>query len=199
MQDKNEKEHSFGSAFALLKKIRPKHGAALLIAAGLIGILLIFISDAVPQRASGSAASSGRSALTQTQYADTLRSELEDMIGRISGVGRVRIMVTVGSDNQSVYEQSEKTTGDAAVTSQSDGGSEKQSSSASERSPVVLDNGSGGQSALIKTTLRPQILGIAVVCDGGDDPEVQEKITNTLVSILDITSEHISVCKMSAK
>jgi stage III sporulation protein AG len=176
-----------------------KNAPIILVIAGFIGIGLILLSDinVKPSKGSGTASVSG--SLSTDAYASATEKKLTDIIGRIDGVGRVKVMVTVGSTEQNVYEQSQKNTDDTTVASQSDGSTQKQTNTGSEQTPVVMDNGSGGQSALVKTQLQPSILGVAVVCDGGGEASVQEQITNTIMSILSVSSEHISVCKMSSK
>lgn len=180
-------------------KLTGKNAPVILVIIGFIGIALIMLSDfaAKPAKNASSATSSGSS--NTEAYAASTEKKLSEIIGKIDGVGRVKIMVTVGSSEQNVYEQSQKSTDDTTVASQSDGSTQKQSNTGNEQTPVVMDNGSGGQSALVKTQLQPTILGVAVVCDGGGDAEVQEHIIDTIMSILDVSSDHISVCKMSAK
>lgn len=184
----------------LKEKIFSKKGSMILLIVGFAGIALILLSDLLPLQPNKNAGSSSTSATSNSStYAKQLETDISQIVGKIDGVGRIHVMVTVESSAQYVYEQSEKTTNDTSVTSQSDGSTQKQTNTNSEESPVVMQNNSGGQQALIKTQLQPQILGVAIVCDGGDNPVVQENVVNTIMSILDVSSDHISICKMSKK
>lgn len=45
--------------------------------------------------------------------------------------------------------------------------------------------------------LEPKIRGVAVACQGGDNPVVCEKVTQMLMTVLSLTSRDISVSKLS--
>jgi stage III sporulation protein AG len=185
---------------SIKEKIFSKKGSMILLIIGFAGIALILISDLLPSSASKTTSSTGGTGITTTSaYAKQLESELTGIVGRIDGVGRIHVMVTVESGVQYVYEQNQKSTDDTSVTSQNDGSTQKQTNTDSEANPVIVQNNSGGQQALIKTELQPTIMGVVIVCDGGDSPVVQENITNTVMSALNVSADHISVCKLSKK
>lgn len=45
------------------------------------------------------------------------------------------------------------------------------------------------------TTASERILGVAVICDGGDDPDVRLSLYTIIQSLFDITSTRITVSK----
>ena len=49
-----------------------------------------------------------------------------------------------------------------------------------------------------KTVYAPEVLGVAVVCTGGDDPTVQANITALVQALTDVGTHHITVAKMAA-
>jgi stage III sporulation protein AG len=179
-------------------KIFSKKGSMVLLIVGFVGIALILLSSFLP---SGTAktSSSTSSTVTTTAYAKQLESDLAGLVCQIDGVGRVQVMVTVENGVQYVYEQSQKNTNDTSVNSQSDGSTQSQANNDNEQNPVIMDNGSGGQQPLIKTELQPTVMGVVIVCDGGDNPVVQESIVNAVTTALSIPANHINVCKMSKK
>lgn len=193
-------ESKLVSLGSIKEKIFSKKGSMILLVIGFAGIALILISDLLPSSASkNGSGTSGTGITTTSAYAKQLESELSGIVGQIDGVGRIRVMVTVESGVQYVYEQNQKSTDDTSVTSQNDGSTQKQTNTGSEANPVIVQNNSGGQQALIKTELQPTIMGVVIVCDGGDNPVIQENITNTVMSALNVSADHISVCKLSKK
>jgi len=40
----------------------------------------------------------------------------------------------------------------------------------------------------------PQVRGVAIVCDGGDNQILNEKILNTVTAALNITSKRVYIC-----
>ena len=44
--------------------------------------------------------------------------------------------------------------------------------------------------------IEPKVRGVAVVCAGGDDPVVKEKVTKVISTVLSISTSSISVNKL---
>lgn len=192
--DKRNKIIDFGK----MKQNLTGKGTTILVVVGLIGILLIFLSGFLPTQASKSTSSVAQTSSNTSLYASQTEQKLKSILGRISGVGRVDVMVTVGSGVEYVYEEDQKSTADSTKSTQNDGSIQTQDNSNQELNPVVIDNGSGGQSPVVKKQIEPQITGVVVVCDGGGDPVIVEDITDTVSTALDLPANHISVSKMSA-
>lgn len=171
-----------------------KKGTTVLVVAGLIGIALILFSSIWPS-STGKSAKSTSSAISSDEYAARLGKQLEGIVGKIDGVGRVQVLVTVESGVQYVYEQNQKSSNDKSATSQTDGSTQTQENNNIEQNPVIVDNASGGQSPLVRTELQPAVKGVVVVCDGGDNPTVKESVTNAIMTALDLSSTRISVSK----
>ena len=60
-----------------------------------------------------------------------------------------------------------------------------------------MKDADGAQKALKVTEVQPIIKGVVVVCDGGDDPTVQQNVVSAVTTALDITS--VRVCVIKAK
>ena len=58
--------------------------------------------------------------------------------------------------------------------------------------------GSGGAQGLVETVKTPQILGVAVVCEGGGNVIVQERIIDIVQALTDVGASHITVTKMTS-
>jgi stage III sporulation protein AG len=132
------------------EKLFSKKGSTILLIAGFAGIALILLSSFWPSSSKSTASSS--STVTSATYAKQLESDLKGLVGNIDGVGRLQVMVTVESGVQYVYEQSQKNTNDTTVNSASDGSTQSQENNDNEQNPVIVNNASGGEQALIKTT-----------------------------------------------
>ena len=61
-----------------------------------------------------------------------------------------------------------------------------------EQSYIVIDDGSGGEKALIVTEKMPQIRGVVVVAKGANNAQT-EAIKNSVAALLNIRSSKISV------
>ena len=104
--------------------------------------------------------------------AEELEDELEEIITKIRGVGKVSVMVTVSGTEEKEY---------ISDVSERDG--------ASETKTVIA----GSKEALLKAEKYPEVRGVLVVCSGGDKPQIQEKVVNAVSTVLDIPTNKVFV------
>lgn len=171
-------------------------GSSILLFAGMAGIFLIFLSQFWPSSSSSKQTSSTTSKTNATAYAAQLEGSLRSIIGNIQGVGRVKVLVTLESGVQYVYEQNQKSTNNQTQTSGDN--AQTQQNTNTEQDTVLADNGSGAQQPLIKTEMQPSVKGVVIVCDGGNDPTVQEEVLQTVMTALDLSATSISISPMAS-
>ena len=185
---KSKKIHEF-----LLKDKSKK----IIICIGILGIALIFISELfktnnakkVTARTSATASSS------TYEYVAQLENNLKELISSIKGAGNTRVMVTLENSEETVYATEEKKNKEA-TEDKSDGQlSKKRESDDCEKKYITVRDADGTERALSVTQIQPTVKGVVVVCDGGDIPEVQQKITDAIKTALNITSKRVYVTK----
>ena len=156
-----------------------------LMTVGLVGILLIALSEWLPRRETKE---QGQSLTADTVSAAQVESALEErisaLIRRVEGVGDCRVMVTLESGSRFVYA-ADRTYNNAAGT---DSGSEK----------TLLVQTDDGPVGLLVTEIQPSVKGVAVVCDGGGDPAVCRQITGLVSAAFNISSGRICVAKQQS-
>lgn len=154
-----------------------KRRVNLLLLTGLAGLALLAVSEWLPAEAAAPAEQP--LAAAQSDYAAALEDRLEALISQVEGAGQTRVMVTAASGEEAVY-----------ATDRSDG-----ADGSSQEQHVLL--GSSGAEGLVETTLPPQVLGVAVVCEGGGNAAVQLRITEIVQALTDVGASHITVAKMA--
>ena len=153
----------------------------LLIWVGLVGMVLIAVSEWIPSR-KDNAEESSSATLTATQVEQALEKRITALLREVEGVGTCRVMVMLESDTQTVYAA------DTVTATGADG-----SSSYSEHYLTVdTDDGPVG---LLLTHLQPTVKGVAVVCDGGGDPAVQERVIRVVSTAFHISERRVCVVK----
>ena len=157
----------------------------LLFVLGLAGMALILFADLFdPAGNEASRQSETRQAVSDSaelaEYADRLSTRMEDLLSGVEGAGETRVMITLENSEETVYALDEK-----------QGGAESY-----EWSHVILDDGTG-DSALVESTWLPEVRGVAVVCQGGDDAAVQARLTEMVSVLLGVSTNRISIAKMS--
>lgn len=111
-------------------------------------------------------------------YAKETEEQLRSILMSIEGVGKANVMLTITSTEEYVYAETVK-----------------QGTSQTENSYVIIDKGSQKE-ALVKKINNPAISGVVIVCEGGDDPRVCEKIYKAVSTALDISTSRVYVTEM---
>ena len=153
----------------------------LIFALGIAGIALIVISDLLPKKQTQPQKGSEVSeALDETEsYRLSLEEQLKGIISQIEGAGETNVLITVSAAKEYVYAEKS----DIDRRSQSEGESLK------TRGEPVLS----GQEPLLRTVLVPKIKGAAIVCEGANDPVIQERIMKAASAVLGLPYSCISV------
>lgn len=174
-------------AFALTdKRLR------IVVGLGLAGILLLSLSGLFQGREDEAPPVSSESQTAATEvYRQVLEEKVTALIETIAGVGQARVMLTMHSGVEYVYITEENLDLDRSMTG-SQTTAEKRSS---QEKTLLVEDQNGRKKALLKTTLEPTVRGAVVVCDGGGDPAVVERVTEAVRAILGISANRICVTK----
>lgn len=147
---------------------------------GVAGILLIGISELFPScsRTEDTAAVN----LTADQVEQALEERITHLLRQVEGVGSCRVMVTLESDARTVY----------AADTVSSTGADGAASLSEEYLTVETDTGPVG---LLVTRLQPTVKGVAVVCAGGGNTAVQQRVTQVVATAFHISERRVCVVK----
>ena len=174
----------------------------MIVILGLVGIFLIFISSYInPDTASGTDTDENREDSTPTStelesYRSSISEELGNMLASMDGVGKTKVMVTLEGTVRNVYATDVDVNG--RETSRKNGENEDADKQNTEKkSCIVIRQNDGSEKALTIGQLMPQIKGVLVVCEGGDDDFTKERIIDAVSAALDISETHICVSKLS--
>lgn len=158
-----------------------KQRANLLLALGAVGILLLGLSElwlqTKPEPDTGPPPTAQQDG-TQSDYAQELEQRLQTLLCQVAGAGRVEVMVTLASGEETVYAKDRQYTADGAGQEQH-----------------VLQNGSGP--ALVETVALPAVQGVAVLCEGGESAAVQSRITQIVDVLTGVGTSHITVARLA--
>lgn len=121
----------------------------------------------------------------ETEVRD-IQQEMEDMLGTISGVGMVKVMLTVDSDGERQLAQDTELTYSGSVSAPED-------YSRSSKN-VLIDGETGDETVVIRRTY-PTYRGALVVCQGGDRAEVRLAVTDAVAALTGLSTDRITVAK----
>lgn len=173
-------ENKIKDVLEYLKKNNPGR-IKIIIAVGLIGVMLIAMSDifSKSEKETGSVTSDS---MNYSDYASDLEDKLCGIISSMDGVGECKVMITLENSKENVYATDNENKTDSG-------------SSSSKDEYVIYDSDNGETPVLIKE-YYPKIQGVSVVCTGGDDIVIKEQIINTVTSLFNISTNRVSVSKI---
>lgn len=158
----------------------------LIVIIGLLGMGLIMLSEILPnseQNESQKTVSDYTATDNTDTYKKEIESELKDIIGKINGVGELDVMVTIEGTTEYVYAEELDTDNDK------DG----EKTSEKYQSKIVMSEKDGNKEALVKKIIKPQISGVIIVCQGGGDLSIKERVIKAAATALNLPSGRICV------
>lgn len=162
----------------------------ILVAAGIIGIVLIALSTFIgPSNKKETEKQTVGTTVSADEYRERLEEDVADMVESITGSESVTVMITLESGVR--YTYADATEGTSASKTESN--SDSSSSETTKQTYITVKNADGGEEALLVTELMPEVRGVAVICDGGDDETVAEKVRNAVTAALNITSKRVYI------
>jgi len=172
--------------------LKGEKGKRIIIFMGIIGMLLIVFSNFIPSEDNNTSDdTTSKKESGFEQYEQQLELRLEKIVGSISGVGSLQVMVTLESGSQYNYVTEKKSSTDKTSAQNQESENEN-----TETQTVILSD-SQGERALVKSETAPSVKGVIIVCEGGDDPTVQQRVISAVTTALDISSKKVCVTKMS--
>ncbi|MGN1202650.1 MAG: hypothetical protein ACI4RF_05090, partial [Eubacterium sp.] len=154
----------------------------IIVAIGLIGIVLIFASNLIESEDKNK--NTDNESISYEEYTEQLESKLKNLISSIEGVGECQVMITLENTTESVYATDVEIKNDDSSVNQKD-------------EYVIYDSENGEAPVLIKEYL-PKVQGVTVVCTGGDNTAVKEKIIQSVTSLFNIPTNRVSVSKIKS-
>lgn len=154
----------------------------------IFAVLVIFISSIGSSvRVSGQPDSTSKPAENDElqAYTEKLESRLESILAGMSGVGRVRVMITFDGTEETVLASDEQS-------------SENESGTSKSKRPSMLST-SSGEEAIVLKELLPKVCGVVVVAEGARDVAVNMDIVSAVSTVLGIKQSNVQVFEMNEK
>lgn len=165
-----------------------RNKTSLIAIIGIIGIVLIAVSGLKPSDSSDNdkGTASGFPAAFENDgdsYKEEIGCELQDILSKIDGVGECEVMLSVEGTAEYIYAENVDKSQDLSSNGSSD----------RYRNEVVMIENSGSRQALVKKIVRPKICGVVVVCTGGGDITIKERVIKAVSAALNISYGRICV------
>ena len=131
------------------------------------------------------------SSVTAEQYVEQTEKRLSELIGHIAGAGECQVMVTLENGVEYVYASEQKINSDRVEDTGTD--SSKLSEKEDSEQSVIMVETENGKEGLLVTELQPTVRGVVVVCEGGGEEAVAQRIVSAVTTALNISSKRVCV------
>ncbi len=160
-----------------LKKLQQKTGGLLkkyryVLIVLLIGIGLMLIPDFEKEL--------DTTPVSNTPEFTNQSEELTGILSQIQGAGKVRVMLTLASGEQTVYQTDKDMDASGSVRYQT----------------VTVTDSNRNQQGIVQQILAPEYRGAIILCQGAEDASVRLAIVEAVSDATGLTSDRISVLKM---
>lgn len=133
-----------------------------------------------------------------TDYETQLEERLEKLLREMDGVGAVRVMITFSASGEEIVLKDVVKSDADTTEADGAGGMRVINESAMEEETVYITDAEGRRTPFIVRTTKPEVIGVAVIAEGGGNPSVQKNITAVIQSLFRIDANRIIVTKMKA-
>ena len=166
-------------SFEKLRDFLKRYKFVLIVIAA--GVLLLAIPDS--DKKGDQSAAANMAGGEEDFSVEALEEKLSEILSRIEGAGEVSVMLTVRSGMERVLATDQEI-------------AENDTEHDLKEETVIISTDAGDEVVLIRQNY-PVFQGALVVCQGGDDPEVQLQLTRALSALTGLNTNRITVCKGS--
>lgn len=127
---------------------------------------------------------------------DELETKLEGILEKISGVGKVKVMLTYTETSELKLIYNEDSSTSNTNETDSDGGTRTVTENDSQKEVVFKENTDGSKEPITQSISSPKIEGAIIVAEGADNPTVKTNIIQAIEAATDLATHKIQVFKM---
>lgn len=135
---------------------------------------------------------------TQTSlenYEEYLEKRLAKALESVEGVGRTEIVITLKSSGQKIVEKDQSSNRQTDSNTDGDGTSNTSEIRNSDGTSIYERKSDGTETPYVSKELTPEIAGVLVVADGGDNAVVVQKCTEAIRALFGVDAHKIKIMK----
>ena len=179
------------------KIISQKDYVKVAVIVGFFGIFLIFVSGMIPKKEKSLEVSKLKpdTSVSSETHRELLEKNLTYTVSKIEGAGNPTVLVTLENTAETIYATEERKNKEASEDKSSGEITRKKDSDDCEKKYITVKDSEGTEHALAVKKIEQKVKGVVIICPGGDDPIVKNRITEVVTTALNITSKRVCVTK----
>lgn len=135
---------------------------------------------------------------TSINTKDTLTKELEDILQKINGVGKVKVLITYSQTSQTIPLYNEDTTQKDTQEQDTNGGTRKILETDIKKD-VIYQESNGEKVPITQSIISPKVEGAIVTAQGASNTNVKVDIIQAVEAVTGLSSHKIQVFAMSGE
>lgn len=129
---------------------------------------------------------------------DSLSNNLEGILTKIDGVGKVQVMITYSETSKIVPIYNEESTEENTEETDSEGGTRKVTQTDTKKE-VIYEEKDGAKELITQSTTSPKIEGAIITAEGAGSAEVKTNIIQAVEAVTGLATHKIQVFQMTNK
>ena len=129
-------------------------------------------------------------------YISEMENKLKEVLKKVSGAGDVEVMITTKGTSEKIPLKDSSSTEESLDEEDGEGGSRTDNSAQREESTVLVTNEDGNSVPYILQELEPEIEGVVVIAEGGDNAMIKRDIMQAVEVLFDVPAHKVIVMKM---
>lgn len=130
-------------------------------------------------------------------YITEMETRLQNILRKVSGIGEVEVMITLKASGEQVPLKDNPSTQESVNEVDGEGGSRTNNNVTREESTVLYTDENGNSVPYIIQELEPEVEGVVVIAEGGDDPNIKMDIMEAAEVLFNVPAHKVKVMKMS--
>ena len=160
---------------------------------GLLGIFLLVVMIPVPKNETKREETFEETTTVQTVSSqETLEIQLKNVLEKISGVGKVEVLITYQDRGTLILEKDESVSEELIQETDSSGGTRTTTTRNHEQQTVYEKD----EAPYVVQKLTPKVEGVLVVAQGAGNESVKKQIRETIEALFGLEAHKISIMKM---
>ena len=192
-----------------MKKMDTSQKKTRLMILFLCGLLLLVVAIPLPESENGVSKKDTGSSTVSEEGSRSGSDELENYeiymeqkkaqtLGKVEGAGEVTVMITLKSTGQKVVEKDQQSSGQTTKESDSQGGTRENEEKSLDKTTVYSQGTDGTQTPYISKENAPEVEGVLVIAEGGDNAVVVKNLTEAVQALFGVEAHKIKIMKRAA-
>jgi stage III sporulation protein AG len=132
-------------------------------------------------------------------YISEMENKLKNILKKVSGIGDVEVMITLKASGKQIPLKDYPSTQESLNEVDGEGGSRTNNSIKREENTVLVTDGNGSEGPYILQQTEPEVEGVVVIAEGGDNVQVIVDIIEAVEVLFNVPAHKVKVMKMSSR